>query len=607
MCSCPYAESFVPRIQLRSPTVDFVTNRLTEYHGAFNHPDARYDPHYNRFINVLAPVHLDQSPQPRAPPVEAMKFWTNILPSAMNQLSEIPEPKGRSSSTYSIRSQTDWKDIHEKLELARKCYEYENKAKGASPGFRNTIRQGARKVLDRSAGPLGQAAQFVPDIEIASPIVGAVKVLLAAYRKAADVREEIGTNFDDMGDGFNTIDFYVTMFPNDQNVVEAAKKAIGFYISHQISRATSAVFKGPEYQKELRDRLSEVKSCINELEKQGERSHKYHNDLAHQQHHLEHAALYQQNQEEHRRTQGFIQLEAVNGFYWLIQIYMQLQDMKQQQDALRADLVLNRSRSCSPQLMAPQVQSPEELWETLQVPEIDRAEPNKLWMLSDKDWICQNNQWVRHRPSDNLSGSTMKLLVHGDYEFNDRVSPFSVLCSSLMGILRIQRNFITLVFFCGQHLDGDENPGPLAMIRSLVGQLLQQNPCSLGDLAQHVSMQGVWRGDIQELCKLFGYLIRQLPSTVTVFCILDGIGFYEREQYKDDMEDILDYILDLVEDEEHCIAPVIKLLLTSPRPTRYVRAAFQDEISLLNMASISDNGQWPSSIRFTRQVSDAVE
>ncbi|KAI1483383.1 hypothetical protein F4774DRAFT_367387, partial [Daldinia eschscholtzii] len=641
MMSQPSLESIIPKIQLRSPTVDFVEKRLPEYHEAFNHPNARYDPTYDRFIDILAPTHMDQSPRPQAPPVEAMKFWADILPSAMSQLSEMPEPKGRSDSTYSIRDLPDWKGVNEKLKLAREYYEYENKMKATSPGFRNTIRQGARKVLDRSVTPLGQVVQFVPDIEITSPIVGAVKVLLAAYRNAAEVREEISTSFDDMTNGFGTIEFYVTMFPNDNNVVEAAEKvvlailkaveqAISFYISHQVSRATSAVFKGPEYQKELRERLSEVKSCINELDKQGERSHKYQNDLAHQQNRVEHAALYQQNQEEHRRTQGFIQLEAVNQFYFLIQISAQLQDMKQQYEALRADVILNRSRSCSPQSMTLQVQGPEELWEALQVPEIDnidieyiakqagglpfedrgRAEQVvdtrqfKQWMLSDKHWIYSCNQWVRPGRDDNISGRTMKLLVHGDYDSNEKVSPFSVFCASLMGILRSQRSFISLVFFCGRHLDGDENPGPLAMIRSLVGQLLQQSPCYPSGLAQYVSMQDVWRGNIQELCKLFGYLIRQLPSTVTVFCVLDSIGLYEREQYKDDMEDILDYILDLVEDEEHDISTVFKLFLTNPRPTRYIRAAFQDEISLLNMASVSDNGQWPSSIRFSRQISN---
>lgn len=115
------------------------------------------------------------------------------------------------------------------------------------------------------------------------------------------------------------------------------------------------------------------------------------------------------------------------------------------------------------------------------------------------------------------------------------------------------------------------------------------------------------RGNIQELCKLFGCLIRQIPSTVTVFCMIDGIGLYEREQYKDGMEDILICILELAEDEEKGIVTPIKMFLTSPRPTRHVRAVFQEGTSLLNMASMPDLRQGPSPIRFNRQVGDLFE
>lgn len=65
-----------------------------------------------------------------------------------------------------------------------------------------------------------------------------------AYRRAADVREEINTEFDDLVHGFQTVDFYVTTFPQDENIIQvaesvvlavlkAAEKAISFSISYQ--------------------------------------------------------------------------------------------------------------------------------------------------------------------------------------------------------------------------------------------------------------------------------------------------------------------------------------------------------------------------------------
>ncbi|KAF3054786.1 hypothetical protein GL218_07411 [Daldinia childiae] len=621
--------AIVPKIQLHSPAVDFIENHLAKNDEAFNYPYAKFDPKRDRFIDDTLPLtHVIQPPRPQTPQVESMRFWTDILPSAMSRLSEIPEPEGRSKSGYSIRNLLDWIHVKEKLELARECYEFESKGNDASPGIRNRARKVVRKMVDRSVVPLQQAAQFVPDVDIASPIVGAVKVLLAAYRNAAEVRGEISTGFDDMGDGFATIDFYVTVFPNDQNIIKAAEKvvlavlkaveqAIGFFTSHQITRAGSAVLKGTEYQRELRDRLCEVKNCINELDIQGERSHKYQNDLANQ-----------QNQEEHKITQNFLRLDVRNQFYFFLKISEQLHDIKRQNEVI----ISFQSRSCSPQPVLPQIETLDEVWEALQIPDIDHIDLNyitkkagslpfedrgraeqvvdtrqfKQWMLSDKHWIYSGNQWVRLSQNNDVSGRTMKLLVHGDYDSNDNISPFSVLCASLMGILRSQKNFISLVFFCGRHLDGDESPGSLAMIRSLVGQLLQQSPSYPSGLAQHVSMQDVRGGDVQELCKLFGCLIRQLPSTVTVFCVIDGIGFYEREQYKDDMEEILVFILSLAEDEEQGVDTAIKLFLTSPQPTRYVRAVFQEGVSLLNMAAVPDVAQGPSSVRFNRQISNVI-
>ncbi|RAL59788.1 hypothetical protein DID88_000417 [Monilinia fructigena] len=88
-------------------------------------------------------------------------------------------------------------------------------------------------------------------MDIASPIVAAVKVLLGAYQNAAKVRELINDGFDDLSTGtaFIDIDFYVTQFPNDPNIFKASQDlvlaifkavehAIGFYVGHQSKDAS---------------------------------------------------------------------------------------------------------------------------------------------------------------------------------------------------------------------------------------------------------------------------------------------------------------------------------------------------------------------------------
>lgn len=69
----------------------------------------------------------------------------------------------------------------------------------------------------------------------------------------------------------------------------------------------------------------DVKTQIDELEKQGERSHMYQNDAAHERDRLEHAAMYQQSQEGHLRTQELVQITAINNFHLLVQLHAELQ------------------------------------------------------------------------------------------------------------------------------------------------------------------------------------------------------------------------------------------------------------------------------------------
>lgn len=297
-----------------------------------------------------------------------------------------------------------------------------------------------------------------------------------------------------------------------------------------------------------------------------------------------------------------------------------------------AEMRTNLSRSSSPTPVFVPIRNTAEVWHLLQIPESDtidldfvikqspkfsredhgRAEqivttgPFKSWMLADKDWEYSNNQWIPISRSLDAPGADSKLLVHGDFSSVGNISPFSKLSASLTQAFRERPGFISLVFFCGRHLDKDEYCGPLTMIRSLAGQLLQQFPCVPPALEHEVSIQGIQQGNIHELCKLFGSLAGQVPSTSTIFCIIDGINVYERTQYRQDMIDILRFISDLAENKQQGIGASLKLLLLSPSPTTIVRNAFQSRPSLLNMGAVSNTGQGSSPIRFNRQNSSVL-
>lgn len=120
-----------------------------------------------------------------APQIESMAFWSDLLPEAMTQLSTISEVGNRKQSGYSIRNLTTWEGIKEKLERAQVQYGCQENGGNANQKFGSRLKSSTRKLVDGSIGPLQQAVNFVPNIEMASPVTTTVKMLLSVRRHEA--------------------------------------------------------------------------------------------------------------------------------------------------------------------------------------------------------------------------------------------------------------------------------------------------------------------------------------------------------------------------------------------------------------------------------------
>jgi hypothetical protein len=227
--------------------------------------------------------------------------------------------------------------------------------------------------------------------------------------------------------------------------------------------------------------------------------------------------------------------------------------------------------------------APSDLWNRVKIPNIDEADSQRILnnaadvIYSDRGRAQQMMQ-TRHFRDWILTPNSARLLVHGDFDNTNKISPFSVLAATVFQGLRTSSSVISLVFFCGQHLRTDEYNGGNAIIRSFVAQLVRQFRSSTITPAHDKSLYDVAIGNTSRLCTLFVYLIVQLPPDITVFCLIDGINEYEREEYLHDMEDVVLTLLGLVEQSSR---PSFKLLLLSPRPTLEVRKAFDDEPDML--------------------------
>lgn len=190
-------------------------------------------------------------------------------------------------------------------------------------------------------------------------------------------------------------------------------------------------------------------------------------------------------------------------------------------------------------------------------------------------------------------------MIHGVFRGSRTVSPLSLLTATLTETVRPDHiHFVSLVFFGGRHTDRDEDvfSGGKALIQSLISQLLQQQPhMSISPSPWELNMERVRQGDLQQLCQLLSLLIHRLPGEVTLLCLIDGMVYYERDDFIDETQYVLQELTRLVGDPT--IQANVKLLVTSPWRTEMARQLFLEDHEILHMEGMTLMELTPSASR----------
>lgn len=171
----------IPRVNLQPPSVDFIDNRLDEYHPAFKaNSSVQYDQTVGHYTvtppgaQMLEPASEQSLPPRQAlPEVGQLKFWDTLLPEAMNRLRK--KPTLTLKPEYLIRDKTSWEDIHGQLQKAQELYE------GNPKSTHGKIKNLARKVTD-NAGFFKQVADIGKGIDYVSVPIAVVGILLDVSR-----------------------------------------------------------------------------------------------------------------------------------------------------------------------------------------------------------------------------------------------------------------------------------------------------------------------------------------------------------------------------------------------------------------------------------------
>ncbi|KAF5020732.1 hypothetical protein F66182_7234 [Fusarium sp. NRRL 66182] len=603
-------------IRLYTPAVDFIENRLPDYHEAFDPSLVRYDPGRSQFValypsvqsqSLMIPdVAISHQARPTPGPAGDMRFWDQIFPDAMKRLNEAPAIQYRGYPQWDIRTLSKWDHVQAKLQKARQVYDFEEN----SPQRVGRIRRKMRDVMDTHQATVQQAIKVIPNGDMASPITGAITLMLdvrasygrrcschangnaKAYKQASEVREEVKSAFEDLPDLFAKTDFYLHSYPKDANIIEASvnlvlavfkaiENSIKFYTSTQAKRAGVAVLTGPQYQKALVESLTEIQNCCKSLESQAGMSFDHRmlgdNDrlLSGQ------SRIEQGNTMTHYGLVALAQQQTA-GVMWMQNMFNQMLSMLNDRERNWQLRTPSPARPLTPQPIELIHWTPRELWSWLRVTNFD--EVDLRYVSSQAEQMLHEDRGRAQQLIGTLEfqkwmsdSSSSKLLVHGDFRTERDVSPFSVLCTVLTQAFRTSGHFISLVYFCGHHLGWDEYQGGSAMIRSLIAQLLRQFPGQHIQPHPQIRAQDIERGSLDHLCMLFTHLAAQVPRKTPVVCLIDGLNLYEAQDFIDDMGRVVLSLIDLVHETKGRPVSPFKLLLTSPQYTVEVRKIFDQD------------------------------
>ncbi|KAL7946924.1 hypothetical protein V8C42DRAFT_319187 [Trichoderma barbatum] len=629
----------------RPAAVDFIDNRLPKHHPAFINSSSHYDAVDGKYIpntqvmvsagntsdvsvhDSSAPLDYGiPSPRPNWTNIEALKSWNNLFPAALNRLiSTSQEPSGRAKTEYSIRQgKNDWNAVYDTLENARAKYEQSNRITGL-----------LRKTSENIA-PVTQILKVASNIDpgnpYSTPILGAVSIFLDAVKNAANVRQQVLEEFQDIIPKIYDIEFFLVTFPEDHNISNASldltvtmllaiEQTIGFFISNRFLRGAKAMGMGASYESDLLKSLNTIKAKSKTLLEEAEKSqmHKF---------------------DRHSQKMEKGQQQVIQGQTDLLNIVQSLlkDHEKQKNEVHQMHMKLERSlqtittlaiqnenlRSISPiqnniWLPPPQRPAPAYAWFLnqdalrwmIKIPDADLVDVyfinNKKDSLSAKD-IAQAEQIVHTQVFRNwiVSPSSAKLMVHWDFQPPKTIagiSPLSLFCSTIAQGLRTKERILSLLWFCGRHIDtGDagEHIGGHFMLTSLIDQLLRQHVFDTRSLSSIFSMTRLQQNDYDELMGLFDWLVKQLPNTVTLFCVIDGVALFERAEYWAKSAPVFLKMVHLASGP--AIQAVVKVLFTSTPGTDMVRGAFEQEDLILEVGKLPKSASVPSEERMAREL-----
>lgn len=185
-------------------------------------------------------------------------------------------------------------------------------------------------------------------------------------------------------------------------------------------------------------------------------------------------------------------------------------------------------------------------------------------------WVLhqdQLRQWMFSDSSDIIVVRGNLAAFSGGHQ---RISSLSVVCATMAAsLIQTSPKSIALYYFCGLHMSSqDDLDGPQGLLRLLIGRLLLELDTNGGYTPNLDSMdvpfiEGLQRRDIWHLCALLSSLLGMFSHDTTIYCLIDGITWYDRSTTRTDFHQIMQTMRNLVAGPCYSRCQ-LKVLITSP-------------------------------------------
>ncbi|KAF9691342.1 hypothetical protein EKO04_010564 [Ascochyta lentis] len=567
--------------------------------------------------------------------LESMPFWNEIFPEAMAQFQEQSiEPKIVHVSDKRIRGKDSWSQVQCQLQSTRDAYLRET-------GLRGRVRHYRRMAADNSQVAV-QTSRLLLNVDMISPVVNIVQNLVEAVHFAAKVRRDIEIGFDGLEENFCEIDFVFSTFPNDLNVrnaginvvaavLDTVENVIAFYLKPALKKMGSAIFQGDEYGIKVTQGLETIKARSEALVHQGLNSHVFVSRREAQGSRKRDVELMEgvrtaNTNIETVENKVFEIADSVDAINKRLEMFNEAFSMlNQAEKAKLKDVEFRRERlvqgpvvlaASSPASVSyghqlgyrPSQMTPALLWSYLDIPEIEKDDlsyfDTKYERISSVDrGRTERILGIERFKSWLVTPRSSLFLILGECESVGGVTALTLFCATLLQALREKKGtFLSLAFFCDRHREDDPYAGGIALVRSFIAQLLSQHPFNTVNVHHNVDLERVRKHKGTELCNLLSWLVRQLPDNVTLLCVIDGLGYYERSMMVEEAFNAVACISRMM--HEPGLRATVKVLTTSPVPVRTMRQFFPEE-SILNLSTLSSFDS-PSRLRTQRQLQDSL-